>query len=203
MPTSSKTNVLYPHRGYISIINTDRSCQAEFTLCTGDSVIKPSEWTDLFAYWQQKCATIMSAQSITMPTPTRTVSPAEKSAAPLASCGIADQAARGAYCSQADHSASACFSITVDATHTLGAFPCLCNTNFIDLLDKCDAEGSFSRCGGSLLLTTTSEVPWPTQLRSTCRMLGLDPVRWAVEYPLIKYLLILQVRIYQLPPRPA
>ncbi|KAK0716040.1 hypothetical protein B0H67DRAFT_582285 [Lasiosphaeris hirsuta] len=153
-------------------INSYVNCQAELTLCTGDTVIKPSEWTDLFAFWEQRCAAVISSQSITIPKPTRTVSPGEKSKAPLASCDAEGGANRGAACTQAQLSASSCFSTTADATNTLGAFPCLCNAGLLELMDECGATENFVKCGGS---TTSGEVPWPTRLRSTCRSFGLNP----------------------------
>lgn len=149
------------------------SCQAEFTLCTGDAVIKPSEWTDLFAFWEKRCAAVISMQSITIPKPTRTVSPEEKSQARLGSCDVNGAADRGLLCTKAELSASSCLSTTVDATNTLGAFPCLCNAGLLQLMDECDASGNFVKCGGS---TSAGEVPWPTRLRSTCRSYGLNPV---------------------------
>ncbi|KAK3347101.1 hypothetical protein B0T25DRAFT_613970 [Lasiosphaeria hispida] len=153
-------------------INSYVNCQAEFTLCTGDTVIKPSEWMDLFAFWEQRCAAVISSQSITIPKPTRTVSPEEKSKAPLASCDVEGAADRGVICTQAQLSASSCLSTTVDATNTLGAFPCLCDASLLQLMDQCGAAENFAKCGGT---TTSGEVPWPTRLRSTCRSFGLNP----------------------------
>lgn len=154
-----------------TLIDLNPSCQAEFTLCTGDNVITPNEWDDLFAFWERKCEAAISAQSITIPTPTRTVAPSEKSKAPLASCDLDGIPARMEFCSQAELSVSACFSITPDTTQTLGAFPCLCDVNILQLMDECALEEAAAKCG-----YTTIEIPWPRQLYSSCRSLGLNPV---------------------------
>ncbi|KXX73722.1 hypothetical protein MMYC01_210054 [Madurella mycetomatis] len=151
-------------------INAYVNCQAEFTLCTGDNVITPSEWDDLFAFWERKCEATISAQSITIPTPTRTVAPSEKSKAPLASCDLDGIPASMEFCSQAEFSVSACFSITPDATQSLGAFPCLCDVNILQLMENCAPEENAAKCG-----YTAIEVPWAEQLNSSCRSLGLNP----------------------------
>lgn len=99
------------------------------------------------------------------------MSPSEKSKAPLASCDYRGGPDRAVFCTQAQLSASSCFSTTADATHTLGAFPCLCDANLLQLMDRCAVEENLAKCG-----IQTTEVPWPTRLRSTCRDFGLNPV---------------------------
>jgi hypothetical protein len=113
-----------------------------------------------------------------MPTPTTTLSPAERSQAPLASCDVEGIDERAVICTQAELSASSCFSTTVDAVHTLGAFPCLCDGNFLRMVDECGAEleDQLTKCGYS----TTFDA-WPTQLRSTCSQLGLTAVSMSDE----------------------
>jgi hypothetical protein len=93
-------------------VNLDLSCQAKFTLWTGDTAIKPNGWVDLFACWGRRCAAVISSKSMTIPTPTPTVSPSEKSKAPVASCDPEGAADRFAFCTHAQLSASACFGVT-------------------------------------------------------------------------------------------
>jgi hypothetical protein len=117
-------------------------------------------------------------QSITIPTPTRTVSPSDKSKAPVASCDPEGAADRFAFCTHAHLSASACFGVTVHATHALKAFPCLFGAHLLQLMDICAADENLAKCGGY----TTTEAPWPTRLVSTCRDLGLNPVSPATAF---------------------
>ena len=87
---------------------------------------------------------------------------------------------RAVFCSQALSSRSSCLSTTYDAVNTLGAFPCLCDANILDMMKMCDADGGLARCGIPM-----TDVVGPEQLRSTCYRMGLNPVRSRLPYLII------------------
>ncbi|KAK1827944.1 hypothetical protein QBC39DRAFT_314013 [Podospora conica] len=149
-------------------INHYVNCQAELTACSGDLAMKPSDWQDAFSVWQNKCSAVMASSSITMPTPTTTLSPAERSNAPMASCDAVGT--RAVFCSQAQSSQASCLSTTYDAVNTLGALPCLCDANILDMLELCDAAGGAAKCGVPM-----TDAPWADRLRETCYQMGLNP----------------------------
>jgi len=111
--------------------------------------------------------------------PTLVFSVASNSLEPrdVASCDYRGGPDRAVFCTQTQISASSCLSTTVDATHTLGAYPCLCDANLLQLMDRCAVDENLAKCGYQ-----TTAVPWPTRLRSTCQDFSLNPVSLAA-YP--------------------